>query len=139
MKIPNFNKELVVKARTDNPNATLQSIANQFGISRQLVHHILKSANMPTKAIRIQSSAKKHDRDMRKKHDHDMVWKTHIEKGLGPVRLSELLHIPVTSIENILKKKRAQTGFQKKSKPAQDFVELQDVLLPYWTGTLLDK
>jgi hypothetical protein len=133
------NRELVIKARTDDPYATLQSIANQVGITRQMAWKILKSENLPTKAIRIHKSRRKHDRDMRKKHDHDMIWKRHIEMGLGPVRLSELLHIPLTSIENILKKKRLQEGYKTKDKRIHDNVELQEILLPFWTGTFNDK
>ena len=41
----------IIKYRQENPMLTLQDIGNNFKVSRQYIHRILKQANIPTKRI----------------------------------------------------------------------------------------
>lgn len=46
-----------------------------------------------------------HGQHSQRKWDKEIVWAKHFETGYGAVRLSRLLHIPVSTISNILRTK----------------------------------
>ena len=48
----------IIKYRQENPMLTLQDIGNNFKVSRQYIHKVLKNNNIPTKGVRRKKSRK---------------------------------------------------------------------------------
>ena len=155
-----MTKESIIEARKDNPCASMQSIADQLGISRQRVFHILKQAKLPTGRYR-QKYICNHcgkefiptvrfgnlycSRECGKIHRYKLHHVTITCSSCGKKKviiLSQYKNMTANkdvvfcSRECMRKFSRKRTS---KIKEPTEVPKLEVILLPFWTGTFLNK